>query len=156
MLDGGVHFVGGARFLLAAAGEKVVDLSAFSDLLRKKLPPVDTLHSIWRLESGAAGTFVCSWSTEHKSGLEFEIVTTKGRVTVTPTSVVVTTKSPDGKDVEDKTAVQSSSGVAAEVETFARGIRDGKLDTRLAPGEVMGDLLVMESMLKSHGTLKTL
>ncbi|KAF2094708.1 oxidoreductase-like protein [Rhizodiscina lignyota] len=158
LLDGGIHFVAGMRSLLQAAGEKVCALSAFSALLQEKMVPVDTLHSVWRLESGNAGTFVCSWSTEHKSGLELEIVTTKGRVTVTPTNVTVSTKGPDGKSIEVKQETEADSGVVAEFDAFARSIQEGKPDARQIPEEGLGDLVLMESMLKSGeegGALKT-
>ena len=158
-LDGGVHFVAGMRSLLAAAGEKVKAVSAFTAQLQDRLPPVDTIHSIWRLESGNSGTFTQSWGMEHKTDIEFEVVTTTGRVTVTPDGVTVSTKSSKGEKVEIKTNTTMTSGVVAEMEAFARGIREGKPDPRQTPDEAFGDLLLMELMLKSGeqgGTLKTL
>lgn len=64
LLDGGVHYVAATRRLLGS--DKPVAISAYTTLLQKHLPPVDTVNAIWKTESGASGTFSVSFGTTFK------------------------------------------------------------------------------------------
>lgn len=144
LLDGGVHFVAGIRALLQALGESVESVSCVSSLLQEKLAPVDTLQSIWRLKSGRAGCFVCSFGTVHKAGLTIEVVTEKGCVTATPSGVTVKV---DG--VSEEIEIEAGSGVVAELEAFRNSVASDSPDSRQLPEEAYADLQILEAMLRS-------
>ena len=146
LLDGGVHFVAGLRLLLGAAGDEVKDVVCFADLLLERLGPVDTVHAVATTASGASGTIVMSFGTEHKSGLEIEVVTTNGTVTWNPREVVV---AKSGKKFE------SDSGVKSEVAAFGKSLADEKPDPLQTPEEAFADLQMLEGLLESKGRLRT-
>lgn len=143
-MDGGVHFAAGLRHLLAATGQSIKSISAFTTLLQAKLAPVDTVHATLQTEAGAIGTFSVSFGTEFKAGFCIEVVTTRGRISVSPNEVRVASK--DGERIEQ---MDMTAGVAEELQAFVSGVAAGKLDQRLNPDEALGDLLVVESMLLS-------
>ena len=70
-------------------GQDVKRFVSFTNLLQKKLAPVDTVHAVVSTEGGHVGTFCVSFGTEFKSGFEIEVVTTNGAVSVFPTEVRV-------------------------------------------------------------------
>ena len=146
LLDGGVHFVAGLRFLLGAVGEEVDKVVSFADLLVERLGPHDTVHAVASTKSGAKGTITMSFGTEHKRGLEIQIVTTNGTVTWNPEEVNVTGKS-------QKYAY--SSGVAAEVVAFAKSIEVKTADPLQTPEEAFADLQLLEGLLVSEGQAKS-
>jgi predicted dehydrogenase len=151
LLDGGVHFVAGLRFLLAAAGQDVKQLACFSGLLDERLIPVDTVHAVALTQDGKSGTIAISFGTEFKSGLEVEIVTTNGAVVWTPTDVKSVAKKGDGSEgkVEETKEFPYSSGVTAEVAAFAKAIDVGKVDVAQTPSEALKDLEVLQGLLES-------
>jgi predicted dehydrogenase len=150
-LDGGVHFVAGLRFLLAAAGQEIKQLAGFSALLDEKLIPVDTIHAVAITQSGQSGTIGISFGTEFKDGMEIEIVTTKGAVAWNPTEVKSVASKGDGSNekVEEKRAFPYSSGVKAEVAAFAKAIEAGKVDAFQTPQEALRDLEILQRLLES-------
>ena len=97
LLDGGVHFIAGLRYLLNGIGQDIKSLAAFTALAQLKLAPVDTVHAILASDCGRSGTFSVSFGAAFKSGFEIDVVTTKGRVTVTPTSVTTECLDEAGK-----------------------------------------------------------
>ncbi|KAH6618305.1 oxidoreductase-like protein [Chaetomium sp. MPI-SDFR-AT-0129] len=145
LLDGGVHFVAGLRYLLAAAGDELVQVSGYSTLLDPKLVPVDTVHAAATTKRGRSGTVAISFGTAHKNETELEIVTTKGVVGWNPTEARIRT----GTGEEEKKAFAYSSGVVAEVAAFAKAIEEGKLEPLQSPEEALGDLLVLQGLLES-------
>lgn len=150
LLDGGVHFVAALRFLLGAAGDEVKQLTCFSSLLEEKLLPVDTVHAVLATRGGANGTLGISFGTEFKSGLEVEIVTTKGAVTWTPTEVKVVRKADGGDKAEEKESfAHDSGGVDEEDAVFARSIAAGAVDPLQTPEEALKDLEILQTLLES-------
>ncbi|KAK3693169.1 oxidoreductase-like protein [Podospora appendiculata] len=149
LLDGGVHFVAGLRLLLAAAGQKITQLAGFSALLEERLLPVDTIHAVALTQDGKSGSIGISFGTEFKSGLEVEIVTTKGAVTWNPRGVKTVTKGADGKKVEEEKAFEYDSGVKVEVVAFGQAIEAGKADPRQTPIEALRDLEILQRLLES-------
>jgi len=147
LLDGGVHFVAGLRLLLAAGGEEVTQVSSLASLLVDRLGPVDTVHAVATTASGATGTVTVTFGTQHKSGLEIEVVTTNGVVNWNPRHVTVVGKSE--RDYE------YDSGVKAEVAAFGRSVEAGTPDPLQTPEEALGDLRVLEGLLVSGGQLKS-
>ncbi|KAH8898920.1 NAD(P)-binding protein [Thozetella sp. PMI_491] len=159
LLDGGVHFVAALRLLLASAGQELKQLACFSALLEERLLPVDTIHAAAQTQDGKTGTIGVSFGTEFKSGLEAEIVTTKGAVTWTPTKVKVVSKSASGEKEESSKDFVYNSGVKAEFEAFGKSIVAGKGDARQTPREALKDLELLQSLLESgegKGALKKL
>lgn len=151
LLDGGVHFIAGLRFLLAAAGQEIKQLAGFSALLDDRLIPVDTIHAVALTQDGRSGTIGISFATEFKSGLEIEIVTTNGSVTWSPTSVKSKSRKADGsegEEIEEK-EFPYSSGVTAEVGAFALAMEAGKVDVIQTPGEALKDLEILQRLLES-------
>ncbi|KAK5309038.1 hypothetical protein LTR93_012277, partial [Exophiala xenobiotica] len=149
LLDGGVHFVAGLRYLLAAGNQYITRLSAFTTLLQTKLAPLDTLTANVKISNHRCGTFSVSFGIEHKSNFVLEIVTTKGAVEVRPTEVKVVGKDSSGSKTEEKEEFAFSAGVKPEIEAFANGIQSGSPDKALAPREALNDLLILEAILRS-------
>ncbi|KAJ9611494.1 hypothetical protein H2200_004678 [Cladophialophora chaetospira] len=149
LLDGGVHFIAGLRYLLSSIGEDITALAAFTALIQPNLAPVDTVHAILASESKRSGTFSVSFGSAFKSGFEIEVVTTKGRVSVTPTSVTVACLDESKSKKEQKEDFPFSAGVAKEVEAFATSIQSGKVDPRASPQQAARDLEIIQSMLES-------
>ncbi|KAL2158837.1 hypothetical protein VTH06DRAFT_4029 [Thermothelomyces fergusii] len=151
LLDGGVHFVAGLRFLLAAAGQEVTKLAGFSALVDKALVPVDTVHAAAVTRGGQSGTIVISFGTQFKSGTVVEIVTTKGAVSWSPTEVRTVAGNGDGSGgkVEERRGFPYSSGVTEEVAAFANGLAAGKLDDFQSPREALKDLEILQALLES-------
>ncbi|KAB5515131.1 hypothetical protein GE09DRAFT_1161052 [Coniochaeta sp. 2T2.1] len=145
LLDGGVHFAAGLRFLLGAAGEEVNQVVSFIDLLVARLGPHDTVHAVASTKSGAKGTITISFGTEHKRGLEIEIVTTNGTVSWNPEEVNVTGRS-------QKYAY--SSGVTAEVAAFGKSLESKTTHPLQTPEEAFTDLQLVEGLLQSNGQAK--
>lgn len=144
LLDGGVHFVAGTRLLLAAGGEEVKKVSAFSAQLQPHLPPVDTLHALLQTGSGVSGTLSVSFGTSD-SGSEYVVAAEKGTVTVLRGKVVVVR---DGVS-EEKDFADEGSGVKQEVQAWAEGLAQGKPNAQQSGEEALADLRILEAALRS-------
>jgi predicted dehydrogenase len=151
LLDGGVHFVAGLRFLLAAAGQDIKQVAGFTALLDERLIPVDTVHAVAITQDGKSGTIGMSFGTEFKSGFEIEIVTTNGVVSWNPTEVKTVARKGDGSEgtVEEKKEFLYSSGVTAEVGAFAKALEVGAIDALQSPVEALKDLEILQRLLES-------
>jgi predicted dehydrogenase len=141
--------VAGLRGLLAAGGQHITHLAAFSSLLEKKLAPVDTVHATMKISNGNNGTFNLSFGTEFKSGFEIEVVTSKGAVVVRPTEVVVTTKDEKGEKKEDVKKFEFSAGVKPEILAFAKALEACKGNEKSSPEEALMDLKILQTLLES-------
>ncbi|KAK4135119.1 NAD(P)-binding protein [Trichocladium antarcticum] len=149
LLDGGVHFIAGLRVLLAAAGQDIEQIAAFTGLLDARLIPVDTIHAVARTRDGKSGTIAISFGTEFKDDrLEVEVATTNGAVLWRPTDVTTVARSGDGK-AETKREFAWDSGVKAEVAAFAHAIEAGEVDARQTPSEALKDLEILQLLLES-------
>ena len=142
LLDGGVHFLAATRLLLA--GQKIVRTSAFTAQLQEHLPPVDTLHAVVQLGSGAAGTIEISFGTTF-TGSEYSVACEKGTVSVSRGKVTVV---KDGKE-DVKEFPDDGNGVKPEIVAWAEGLENGKSNARQAPEEALKDLQLLEAILKS-------
>ncbi|KAK0640675.1 oxidoreductase-like protein [Cercophora newfieldiana] len=153
LLDGGVHFVAGLRMLLAAAGEEIGKLACFSGLLEERLVPVDTVNAVAVTKTGKTGSIAMSFGTEFKSGLEVEVVTTKGRVhfleTLGVRNIKVVRKNEAGEKVEEDKEFTYNSGVAAEVVAWGEAMRKGAIEERQSPAEALRDLEILQKLLES-------
>lgn len=151
LLDSGIHFVAAIRHLLSAAGESITHVAAFTSLLQDRLAPLDTIHATMQTSNETNGTFSLSFGAEFKSGFEFQVVTDKGAVTVTPTEVTLLRKDPKGEMNVARTAFKAlySHAVEREVGLFAKAMATGKIEQRASPEEAFMDLRVLQAMLES-------
>ena len=149
MLDGGVHFIAGLRYLLQALGQDIASLAAYTALVQPKLAPVDTVHAVLATTSGRSGWFSVSFGAAFDAGFELVVVTTQGRVSVTPTNVSSVYLDETGQKQEQKKDFEFSAGVAAELEAFAASISSRTVDPRASPEQALKDIFIVESMLDS-------
>ncbi|KAK4159982.1 oxidoreductase-like protein [Cladorrhinum sp. PSN259] len=151
LLDAGVHFVAGLRYLLGATGQEIKQLVGFSGLLEERLVPVDTIHAVALTNEGKSGTVVLTFGTEFKSGLEIEIITTNGIVTWSPDTVKVVARKSDGSGEKEEVTKEFdwSSGVKAEVAAFAQAIEEGQISALQTPEEALKDLDILQRLLES-------
>lgn len=117
--------------------------------MQDRLKPVDTIHAIAQTSNARSGLFDVSFGTKFNDGFEIIVVTDKCSVTVRPTEVVTRSLDGAGKDVSRKEEAVSSFGVAEEVAAFAEAILTGNMDQRISPEEALGDLMMLEAMLRS-------
>lgn len=147
LLDGGVHFTAGTRFLLGEAA-KPVAVTAYSTLLREHLPPVDTINSVWLTKSGVSGTFSISFGTT-LSGSEYTVACENGSVTVQRGKVIVREGEEQAGNVKEVEFKDEGSGVKQEVAAWADGLAAGKPEPRQSPEEALADLEILEKLLRS-------
>ena len=147
LLDGGVHFTAGTRLLLGEEN-KPESLCAFSQLIQKHLPPVDTVNSIWKCKSGVTGTVTISFGTT-LSGDEYSIACEKGSVHVSRDLVVVKQGEENEGKEERFELVDKSAGVTPEVAAWAEGIQKKQANPEQNPRKALADLELLEAMLKS-------
>lgn len=147
LLDGGVHFVAGTRLLLGEEA-KPTALTAYTTLLQEHLPPVDTVNSVWHTKSGISGTFSVSFGTT-LSGSEYTIACEKGSISIIRSKVIVREgEESEGKFTETEFN-DEGSGVKQEVAAWAKSIVDGRPNPAQSPEQALGDLEILEKMLKS-------
>jgi len=138
LLDGGVHFIAGIRYMLGEEAA-IVRASAYTSQLQKHLPPVDTVHATLKCKTGVSGIIDISFGTTATGG-EWVVSCENGSVHVDRGKV--TTTKPDGGEPEVK-EFEDSNGVKEEVQAWAEGIVAGKQHQRQIPEEALKDLDVV-------------
>ncbi|KAF9882430.1 oxidoreductase nad-binding rossmann fold protein [Colletotrichum karsti] len=143
LLDGGVHFAAALRLLLGrdAAPDSV---SAFSDLTREHLPPIDTINAVVKTKSGASGSFAVSVGSS-LSAFDFQVACEKGSVTVSSRDVIVTPLDGEART----TSFEETNGVKEEVKAWAEALVSGKPNPLQSPEEALADLEFLEKIFKS-------
>lgn len=149
LLDSGVHFIATLRLLLAAVGEEIGQVVAYSSTLEKHLVGPDTVHAIVATRDARHGTIVLSVGTECKTGLTVEIVTTNGTVTWSPVGMRSTAKSESGELRSEEKRFVYNNAVNAEFEAFSQAVSTGTPNPRLAPVEALKDLGILQALLDS-------
>jgi predicted dehydrogenase len=147
LLDGGVHFIAGMRCLLGSEA-KATSLSAFTAQHQSYLPPVDTADATVRLKNGGQGTLSISFGTM-ATGNEWVIACEGGEVIVQPFEGLVTVKAKGETEGKIEEAKDEHGGVKQEVFAWAQSIKEGKADPQQSPEEALGDLEILEAMIKS-------
>lgn len=147
LLDGGVHFIAGLRCLLGSEA-KPTSLSAFTAQHQSYLPPVDSADAVLRLKNGGQGTFSLSFGTT-ATGNEWVVACEGGEVFVEPFEGKVTVKAKGESEGKTEEAKDEFGGVKQEVFAWAKSIKEGKPDSRQSPEEALGDLEVLEAIIKS-------
>ena len=134
-----MHFTAATRLLLGeSARPKAV--SAFTNLLQQHLPPVDNLNSVWTTSSGISGTFSVSFGTT-LSGSEYTVACEKGSVSVVRSTVTVRQGEEKDNKFEVREFENEGSGVKQEVAAWAKGLIDGKPNSKQSPEEALVDLV---------------
>ncbi|CEJ56352.1 Putative Oxidoreductase family, NAD-binding Rossmann fold protein [Penicillium brasilianum] len=144
LLDGGVHYTAGLRYLLGP-DTFITRLSAFTTLLKEHLPPVDTVDAILKANTGIQGTFQLSNGTT-LVGPEWTIGCENGSVSVENSKITVRTS--DGKEdvhnIEDE-----RTGVPPEVRQWGQALAASKVNPEQSPSQALADLELLELMLRS-------
>lgn len=147
LLDGGVHFIAGMRCLLGSEA-KATCLSAFTAQHQSFLPPVDTADATVKLKNGGQGTLSISFGTTG-TGNEWVVACEGGEVIVQPFDGLVTVKAKGELEGKTEEAKDEFGGVTQEVFAWAKSIKDGRADPQQSPQEALGDLEILEALVKS-------
>ncbi|KAF3903486.1 hypothetical protein ABW20_dc0108477 [Dactylellina cionopaga] len=146
-LDAGVHFTAALRKLVGE--DHVSSLSAFTKLNQEHLVPIDTITSTIRLKSGACGTFAMSYGTPSGKAFEWLIVCEQGSVKLSDGPKVEVKKVDMPEEITDFEDPVDRNGVQAEVRAFAEAVRRGTANEDQSPEMAVGDLELIEKMIKS-------
>lgn len=119
----------------------------YSSLAQDYLAPVDTLSAAVKTKSGAVGSFNCSWGTTIQRVAEYTVACEKGSVTIEGDKGWVHYK--DGRKEEKDFPFTRGAGVMQEVEAWGAAIVEVKENPLLMPETTLGDLELLERMLKS-------
>ena len=138
-----MHFTAGLRRLLGPSNA-LKSLAGHATQNQAHLPPVDTVDASAASKTGATGTLSISFGTTY-GGSEWTVACEKGYVSVAGDTVDV-----NGAKKEVKT---EEGGVATEVRVWGESIAAGKEDERQSPEEALGDLELVEAMLRSGGKM---
>jgi predicted dehydrogenase len=144
VLDGGVHFSAAARHFLRGE-DAPSSVQAFSAQIQPHLPPLDSVHAIVQLQSGAKGVFQHSCGSTLKA-FEWAIAFEKGSIVAEPKKVTIS--GPTGDVVETKDFTRTS-GVSEEVAAWAEALQKGVADKRQSPEEALADLEFLEKIFRS-------
>lgn len=139
LLDGGIHYVAGLRFMLGK-GNPLVSVAANTAQLQKHLPPVDTIEATAKAKNGAIGTISMSFGTTAK-GSEWTVACDDGFVSLSRNKVTIDTETVE---IEDE-----RSGVPPEVRKWGEALVAGRVNEAQSPEEALADLEVLEALLRS-------
>lgn len=136
--------------LLAAVGESITRVTAFTSLLQPGLAPKDTANATLKLSNGKSGTFNLSFGTKFMNGFEIQIMTDKGVVKMSDKGVIVL-KHGDADDREKFIAREFpfNDSLNREIGVFAQGILTKTVEVRGMPQEALEDLKVMQAIIES-------
>lgn len=119
----------------------------YSSLAQGYLAPVDTLSAVVRTKSGAVGSFNCSWGTTIQRVAEYTVACENGSVTIEGDKAWIHHK--DGRTEEKDFPFTRGTGVMQEVEAWGAAVVQAKENTLLSPETTLGDLELLEAMLRS-------
>jgi predicted dehydrogenase len=152
VLDACIHFVAILRYLLAATGQNVADVSSHAKLLDPALQPVDSVFAVVQTNEGVGGTFSFSVGIPVMDGIDYDIVTDKGVVSVRgPVAVATNIKDEAGNMIGEQHEDEMTFGVPDEFAAFGAALSGSQLDPRISVEEALADLQLLEAMLKSNG-----
>lgn len=145
ILDGGVHHTAAVRMFLG--DDKPESVIGYSSLAQDYLAPVDTVSAVIRTKSGAVGSFSCSWGTTLPRTGEYQVACEGGSVTIEGDKGWVVYR--DGRREEKDFPYTQGAGVMEEVQAWGEAIAGTKENPLLTPEVTLGDLELLESMMKS-------
>lgn len=136
LLDGGVHYMAGLRYLLdAQPGNEIDTLVAFTNQIQDYLPPVDTADVILKTRSGVTGVFQISRGTTLRAD-EWTVACEEGWVKIENEKVTI---SRNGQ-VEVKILPNERTGVPPEMRAWRASLSAGKLRPEQEPEAALADL----------------
>lgn len=125
LLDGGVHFVAGIRYLLSALGVQMASVSAFNCLIRDDLAPFDTLQGVIKTDNErVGGTFIISMAHEVSKPSGYVIRGSKAIITVVRQGPRMSLKILQNGQEEEVASIHVQ-GVEQEFQAFAKALVDG-------------------------------
>lgn len=127
--------------------DKAESVIGYSSLAQDHLAPVDTLSAVVKTQSGAVGSFSCSWGTTMPRANEYQIACEKGSVTIDGDKGWVVYQ--DGRREDKDFPFTQGAGVMEEVQAWGAAMAGATEDPLLTPEITLGDLELLESMLKS-------
>lgn len=127
--------------------DKAESVIGYSSLAQEHLAPVDTLSAVVKTQSGAVGSFNCSWGTTLPRANEYQIACENGSVTIDGDKGWVVYK--DGRREEKDFPFTRGAGVMEEVQAWGAAMADSMENPLLTPEITLGDLELLEGMLKS-------
>ncbi|KAI1162983.1 hypothetical protein F5B18DRAFT_353378 [Nemania serpens] len=145
LLDGGVHYTAGLRQLLRK--DPLASVIALTSLVTSHLPPKDTINAILQTQSGALGSYTHSVGST-LSAFDFYVACEHGYVEAGPDKVVTVRGLGADAKTEEKT-FEKSSGVKEEVQAWAEGLVSGQPNPEQSPELALGDVEIIEKMLRS-------
>jgi hypothetical protein len=127
-------------------------VAAFTTMLQRHLPPVDTINAVFKLESGVSGTFQQSVGTS-LTGAEWTIGCEHGVVTVADSKVTITANG----GTETKMIPDERTGVPPEIRAWGQALVAGKVLREQEPEEALADLelVSLKIVLVPHSWLMT-
>jgi len=148
LLDGGVHYIASLRTLLG----EIDSVSAFSAEVSNDMPPIDTLSSALRFDSGCLGTYALSFAGNVDHDSMITIVGDKGWLKAQADRVDVSGV-PGLETTRDGMKHFPGNRIQAELADFAEAIRSGKVP-RAVPEQAVQDVAVCEALFRSGETGK--
>lgn len=133
--------------MFLGADNEAQSVIGYSSLAQEYLGPVDTLSAVIKTRSGAVGNFSCSWGTTLPRAAEYQIACEDGSVTINGDKGLIVYK--DGRREEKDFPFTQGAGVMEEVHAWGASMTQGKENALLAPEITLGDLELLEGMLKS-------
>lgn len=127
--------------------DRAASVIGYSGLAQAYLAPVDTLSAVIKTQSGAVGNFSCSWGTTLPRAAEYQIACENGSVTVEGDKGWIVYL--DGRKVVKDFPFTAGAGVVEEVHAWGEAMVEGKENPLLTPEVTLGDLELLEGMLKS-------
>jgi hypothetical protein len=111
-------------------------VSAFTALVQKHLPPIDTLNAVLKVKSGVSGTLTVTFGTTLPYDSKYAFAFEHGSVTLLEKTVtVIKDGKTEMKEFDDKT-----NGVEEEIFLWARQLKSGVFEATQSPEEALEDL----------------
>ncbi|PLB53608.1 oxidoreductase family, NAD-binding Rossmann fold protein [Aspergillus steynii IBT 23096] len=142
LLDVGIHFLAGTRYLLG--NESISRVTAFTRGVRPSLPPLDTLDAVLQTESGLQGSVQIALSSSLKDS-GWTVVGEHGHIVVTEVSVTSIIR---GRE-EIKEFKADALAVPSEVRAWGEALTRGTPNAEQTPEQGLADLELVEVMLRS-------
>jgi len=145
LLEDGIHYIAGLRFLLSAAGQRISHVTASPVHLQR----ADKTLATMQLANGNSGTFGISPETDPAAKFVIEVVTDQGGVTVLDTHCLALTKNEQMERPRRMKPSTSDNGVKRMIAAFADSIGTGREDVRGSPTQALEDLKIVDAIVKS-------
>lgn len=138
IFDGGVHYMAAIRKIVPGT---VHTVSAVGRQIQEHLPPLDTIHSVLKMNDGLTGTFALSYGCQ-SFFFEFRIHGERGIVKLSQMKVKF-----EGSGLEESYDFTEDSwfseAMRLEYTAFANAILEGDFNTLASPEEALKDVAMV-------------